>query len=53
MGFLGITHHPGGRMICQGAGTDATDIFNVIHSEYVHDMLDQFCIGRIINQPTE
>lgn len=39
-------------MICQGAGKDSTEIFNVIHPDYVIDMAnDNFCIGKITGIP--
>ena len=49
----GVTTHPGGSMICQGEGTDSSEIFRVIHPEYVKEsLLPKFCIGKILNQPS-
>jgi len=41
-------HHPGGSMICNGVGVDATVMFTSNHHDYVmKDDLPKWCIGRI------
>lgn len=46
-----MTSHPGGQIICNGAGADSTDIFGSIHPDYVRGMLEERCIGKIVGMP--
>lgn len=45
-----IDEHPGGDVIVDGAGTDATELFEDIgHSEIARDMLEEYMIGMVAN----
>ena len=44
-----VQDHPGGAVILDGAGKDATTLFhNSFHSPYARRLLDKFLIGRIV-----
>lgn len=48
-----ISSHPGGSVIIQGCGTDATDLFNDKaaygdpHSPQAYEMLDDYLLGEL------
>ena len=44
-----IDEHPGGDIILDGAGTDATDLFfDIGHGQAAQDMLDEMLIGKLV-----
>ena len=49
-----ISFHPGGyEEICRGAGKDATDLFNEVHSWVnAETMLKSFWLGRLVEDPS-
>ena len=44
-----INEHPGGDIILDGAGTDATDLFfDIGHGQSAQDMLDDMLVGKLV-----